>query len=202
MFWIEILATDVPTVVNGADDILRNAGGPIQIPTNRQGFGRVNVSSALEMIVGQTAPANAPAVPNAGFVDAGPDNTAFPALVYDQTADLNVIVPPRENVLVSPAVDLPHTLKVTLTWLDSPDALLQDRLAYFVRVLQPGGTATYVYGNSSNVLRPGNLSPAYFDNRNNVQQVCWEDITPGPVTIQVKYHTAVVQTRIVNNAIA
>jgi subtilisin family serine protease len=66
-------------------------------------------------------------------------------------------------------------LKVTLVWTDPPGEALQNDLDLIVRDAQ--GTE-----------RHGNMPPGLttFDRTNNVEQILWEDFTPGEATIIVR----------------
>ncbi len=70
------------------------------------------------------------------------------------------------------------TLKVTLVWTDPAGEALQNDLDLIVRAVRDSGT----------VERHGNMPPqgTGFDRTNNVEQVMWDDITPGDIRITVR----------------
>jgi hypothetical protein len=70
------------------------------------------------------------------------------------------------------------SLKVTLVWTDPPGEALQNDLDLIVQAVR----------NSASTERHGNMPPdvADFDRTNNVEQVSWDDITPGDVRITVR----------------
>lgn len=141
-------------------------------PNNASGWGRVNLASAA-IIRG--------ANPNGGFDEGGQLNQG-----QEQTVTINI--PKRHKGTKTEAigrrkksgskdVDLAMaspTLKVTLVWSDPPGATLQNDLDLIVTA-------------SSGQVRHGNVGTSKgFDRANNVEQVVWENIPPGPVTISVR----------------
>jgi serine protease AprX len=70
------------------------------------------------------------------------------------------------------------SLKVTLVWTDSPGEALQNDLDLVVQAVRDNTTTE----------RHGNMPPQVtdFDRTNNVEQIIWEGITPGDVTITVR----------------
>jgi len=69
-------------------------------------------------------------------------------------------------------------VKVTMVWTDPAGEALQNDLDLIVRVTRDGTTSER-HGNM-----PANLND--FDRNNNVEQVVWEDVTPGEVMITVR----------------
>lgn len=70
------------------------------------------------------------------------------------------------------------SLKVTLVWTDPPGEALQNDLDLIVSIVRDGAATE----------RHGNVPPdsATFDRVNNVEQVAWDGISPGDVTITVR----------------
>lgn len=70
------------------------------------------------------------------------------------------------------------SLRVTLVWTDSPGEALQNDLDLVIQSVR----------NNITTERHGNMPPGVtdFDRTNNVEQIIWEGITPGDVTITVR----------------
>jgi subtilisin family serine protease len=101
-----------------------------------------------------------PGDPNAGFTEDGP-------LEQGQENIVRVQVPATGSF---------RTLKVTLVWTDPPGAALQNDLDLVVRAV-------------NGQERHGNMGTSTgFDRTNNVEQVRWENVSPGDIDIIVRAH--------------
>jgi hypothetical protein len=131
-------------------------------PNNNSGFGRVNLAGSV-IIPGPPGSAA-----DAGFGEGGPlkqgDEDSFTITIPDG--------PPHGHGAVPAA--LGATFKMTLVWTDPPGAALQNDLDLVVRA-------------ANGDERHGNMGIGKgFDRRNNVEQIRWVNLPPGPATITIR----------------
>ena len=129
-------------------------------PNSASGWGRVNLAGSIIL------PGNNP---NGGFGDGGP-------LKQGQESTFTIKVPARKAVPASRAhtTATGPTLKITLVWTDPPGAKLQNDLDLIVKA-------------ANGVERHGNMGTGKgFDRVNNVEQVVWENVPAGNLTITIR----------------
>ena len=150
-------------LVNGAVELLGQYS-PTEAglsPNNNSGWGRVDLAGSV-ILPGPN--------PNGGFGDGGP-------LKQGGESTIVVNVPPgRQHDQADDATltGVSPTLKVTLVWSDPAGAALQNDLDLIV-----------VAANGQE--RHGNMGISKrFDRTNNVEQVVWENIPPGPAKITIR----------------
>jgi serine protease AprX len=145
-------------LINGAREIVGQYS-PSEagpVPNNDVGFGLVDLASAVIPIVGGPVAG--------GFGEGGP-------LEEGEEDIVTVEVPEEPGEADDPSAGA--VLTVTLVWTDPPGAALQNDLDLVVRA---NGTE-----------RHGNMgTSAGFDRSNNVEQVRWPNLPPGPVDIVVR----------------
>jgi hypothetical protein len=129
------------------------------VPNNNSGFGRVNLAGSI-IIPGPAA--------NGGFGQGGP-------LKQSGADSFKVNIPeaaPKGAAVPQSAGKA--TFKITLVWSDPPGAALQNDLDLIV--VAADGTE-----------RHGNMGTAGgFDRLNNVEQVWWHNMPPGPAKITIR----------------
>lgn len=126
-------------------------------PNTSSGWGRVNLAGSI-ILPG--------ANPNGGFGEGGP-------LKQGQSSTVTITIPTKKRSTGAHTAAAGYTLKVTLVWSDPPGAKLQNDLDLIVKA-------------SNGVERHGNMGTGKgFDRVNNVEQVVWESIPAGAVTITV-----------------
>ena len=128
-------------------------------PTMSSGWGRVNLAGSI-IIPGPN--------PNGGFGDGKP-------LKQGQSSTVTITIPQKRKSAGHSAhtTGTGYTLKVTLVWTDPAGAKLQNDLDLIVKA-------------SNGQVRHGNMGTGRgFDRVNNVEQVVWENIPAGNVTITV-----------------
>lgn len=134
-------------------------------------------------LAGQYVPPELPPVPNEseGFglvnlaASLAPEAGDGSVACWDEDVQLDV---GDENAHVFTLGPGATGLKVTLVWTDPPGEALQNDLDLIVSLTRNGDT----------VERHGNMPPdnGSFDRTNNVEQVLWENATPGDVEITVR----------------
>jgi hypothetical protein len=129
-------------------------------PNSSSGWGRVNLAGSI-IIPGPN--------PNGGFGDGKP-------LKQGQSSTVTITIPQKKkgaSASGAHTTGVGYTLKVTLVWTDPAGALLQNDLDLIVKA-------------SNGQVRHGNMGTGKgFDRVNNVEQVVWENIPAGAVTITV-----------------
>jgi len=125
-------------------------------PNMSSGWGRVNLAGSI-IIPGPN--------PNGGFGDQ-------PPLKQGQDGTVTITIPKKPGTGAH-TTGTGYTLKVTLVWTDPPGAKLQNDLDLIVKA-------------SNGQVRHGNMGTSKkFDRVNNVEQVVWDNIPAGTVTITV-----------------
>ncbi|KAF8447055.1 peptidase S8/S53 domain-containing protein [Terfezia claveryi] len=148
-------------LINGADTLLDHCGVPL--PMREQGFGRVNMRNSLPRPEGADYPLWH------GYVDYG---TGPEELGLTMGGDTNTWVKGLNIPVPGPlAVGQRRRFKVTLVYTDLPGQILQNRLLL-----------TLVHHGEQ---RHGNIFEGVM-RFNNVQQVVWDDIPAGDVTLRVE----------------
>jgi len=148
-------------LINGAVDIAgqyspTEAAG---VPNTDEGFGRVDLAGSV-ILPGDE--------PDAGFVTGGPLDEGG-----EDTVTIAIPEVPAGDGGIAP-VAAGATLKVTLVWTDPPGAALQNDLDLIVRA-------------SDGSERHGNVRVGDgFDRLNNVEQVWWRNMPPGPAEVVVR----------------
>ncbi|KAF3914308.1 hypothetical protein AA313_de0200076 [Arthrobotrys entomopaga] len=197
-------------LVNGAIDIMREPDQPPQIPNNTQGFGRVNIQGSLHMIIVGTSTDSASSVtqlPHAGFFDVTDKHAAYKPISSGAKQHFPPLNIPGPSPLLTTISDttsgsqespesplISSSLKVTLTWYDAPNMLLQDRLGLAVNA----GNGERRHGNKGD--KDMKDTPDDFDTVNNVQLVVWENVPSGELKFEVT--CAALPGRKVNYALA
>jgi serine protease AprX len=126
-------------------------------PNMSSGWGRVNLAGSI-ILPGPN--------PNGGFGEGGP-------LKQGQSSTVTITIPPKKKTSGAHTTGTGPTLKVTLVWTDPPGAKLQNDLDLIVTA-------------SNGQVRHGNMGTGKgFDRVNNVEQVVWDNIPTGTVTITV-----------------
>lgn len=167
-------------LVAGAAAVLRQHLRNNGTPRPSAALMKALLINGADDIAGQYVPSEAPAVPNnaEGFgrvnllrTIARDDNERLVFHDEEQALDTGE----EQQFTLNPVASARH-LKVTLVWTDPPGAALQNDLDLIVRI---GGLECH-----------GNHPPgvASFDRSNNVEQVEWQGIPPGPVRIVVRAH--------------
>ncbi|HWI74798.1 MAG TPA: S8 family serine peptidase [Baekduia sp.] len=133
-------------------------------PNSASGWGRVDLAGSV-IIPGPD--------PNSGFGEDGPLGQGESNTV---TVDIPERKPDRDEDDAFARGAAGVTLKVTLVWSDPPGAALQNDLDLIVRAAD----GSERHGNAGATKR--------FDRVNNVEQVLWHDIPPGPAEIIVRAH--------------
>jgi len=131
-------------------------------PNNNSGFGRVNLAGSVII------PGPPGSGADAGFGEGGP-------LKQGGEDTFTVVIPksPAHEHGAAPAA-LGATFKMTLVWTDPAGAALQNDLDLVVRA-------------ANGDERHGNMGTGKgFDRRNNVEQVHWLNMPPGPAAITVR----------------
>lgn len=152
-------------LINGAD-ALAGQYNPTEAgtsPNSHSGWGRVNLAGSVVL---PGAPADA------GFGEGGPLDQG-----QEETIDIEIpeSAPGKERASTEPELTAPgSTFKITLVWSDPPGAQLQNDLDLIV-VAADGSER---HGNVTGTER--------FDRVNNVEQVVWTNMPPGPATITVR----------------
>lgn len=185
--WLTTGLDQCRKVVNGAIDIMRESNQPPQIPDYVQGFGRVNLQGSCHMVLVCTSPEskdNAAELPHAGFIDVTDSHPTYKPVADGTTQSFPPlsVAPTAEGSPDAPA--LGSSLKVTLTWYDTPGPSLQDRLGLAVVA-----TATGERRHGNQGTKDMRDSPGVFDEVNNVQLVVWEDAPPGQLKFEVTCRT-------------
>lgn len=139
------------------------------------------INGAVEL-AGQYSPSEAGASPNndSGF---GRVDLAGSVVVPGTDAGFEQGRPLKQGEEHTATIRVPRSatgggasLKATLVWTDPPGAALQNDLDLIVR-------------SSDGSERHGNMGTSEgFDRSNNVEQVVWDDLPPGEVTITVRAH--------------
>ncbi len=125
-------------------------------PNMSSGWGRVNLAGSI-IIPGPN--------PNGGCGDQ-------PPLKQGQDGTVTITIP-KKPASGAHTTGTGYTLKVTLVWTDPPGAKLQNDLDLIVKA-------------SNGQVRNGNMGTSKkFDRVNNVEQVVWDNIPAGTVTITV-----------------
>ena len=142
---------------------IREAGAS---PNNNSGFGLVNLANSV-IIPGPDV--------DGGFGVGGPLNQS-----ESDTFEVNIPEAPPNSGERHPdaahTMSLTPTYKITLVWTDRQGKVLQNDLDLIV--IASDGTERH--GNSG--------TSSNFDRLNNVEQVKWTNIPPGPVKIVVNAH--------------
>jgi serine protease AprX len=126
-------------------------------PNVSSGWGRVDLAGSI-ILPGPN--------PTGGFGDGGP-------LKQGQSSTVTITIPPIKKVSTAHTARTGSTLKVTLVWTDPAGAKLQNDLDLIVTA-------------SNGQVRHGNMGTGKgFDRVNNVEQVVWNNIPVGTVTITV-----------------
>ncbi|MEJ7787571.1 MAG: S8 family serine peptidase [Solirubrobacteraceae bacterium] len=130
-------------------------------PNNNSGWGRVDLAGSV-ILPGDE--------PNGGFGEGGP-------LEQGEEYGFTVDIPerrPQGRLGVAPA-GIGVTFKITVVWSDPPGAALQNDLNLIVRA-------------SNGEERHGNMPAGSdgFDRENNVEQILWDAMPPGPADIVVR----------------
>jgi hypothetical protein len=134
-------------------------------PNSNSGWGRVDLAGSV-IIPGPN--------PNGGFGDGGP-------LKQGQSDTIEIDIPegpPKHQGGAHDADVAPTaagaTFKITLVWTDPPGAALQNDLDLIVRA-------------ANGAERHGNMGTSKrFDRTNNVEQVLWLNMPPGPAKITIR----------------
>jgi serine protease AprX len=130
-------------------------------PNNNSGWGRVDLAGSV-IIPGDE--------PDAGFGEGGPldqgEEDGFTVEIPERVSEGRSGVAPTGAGV---------TFKITLVWSDPPGAALQNDLDLIVRA-------------SNGEERHGNMPAGSggFDRDNNVEQILWEGMPPGPAKIVVR----------------
>ena len=134
-------------------------------PNNNSGWGRVDLAGAV-IIPGPD--------PDGGFGDGGPLKQG-----QSDTIDIDIPEGPPKHQGVAEDEDVAPTavgatFKITLVWSDPPGAALQNDLDLIVRA-------------ANGAERHGNMGTSKkFDRTNNVEQVLWTNMPPGPAKITIR----------------
>lgn len=129
------------------------------VPNNNSGFGRVDLAGSI-IIPGPAA--------NGGFSDGGP-------LKQGNSDTFTVTIPDgAPKGAAAPQGAGQATFKITLVWTDPPGAALQNDLDLIV----VAADGTERHGNTG--------SSTGFDRSNNVEQIWWRNMPPGPAKITVR----------------
>jgi hypothetical protein len=134
-------------------------------PNNTSGWGRVDLAGSV-IIPGPD--------PNGGFGDGGPLKQG-----QSDTIDIDVPEGPPKHRGAAGAENVAPTavgarFKITLVWSDPPGEALQNDLDLIVRA-------------SNGAERHGNMGTSKkFDRSNNVEQVLWTNMPPGPAKITIR----------------
>jgi len=154
-------------LINGAVEVVGqyspSEAGPS--PNNNSGFGRVNLANSI-ILPGPN--------PNGGFGEGGPLRQGA-----EDTITIDIPEQPpdqhsRTRLAGVGTMGLGATFKITLVWSDPAGSMLQNDLDLIV-----------ISANGSE--RHGNMGTSSgFDRVNNVEQVLWTSMPPGPATIVIR----------------
>lgn len=131
-------------------------------PNNNSGWGRVDLAGSV-IIPGPGA--------NAGFGDRGPLQEGEEDVIPIEIPE----APPHEDASSGVRIAAAGaTFKITLVWTDPPGAALQNDLDLIVRA-------------ANGQERHGNAGTSEnFDRQNNVEQVLWAAMPPGPAEVVIR----------------
>ncbi|KAJ4287283.1 hypothetical protein N0V90_012681 [Kalmusia sp. IMI 367209] len=173
-------------LINGAMDILGATNAPVTgNPQELQGFGRVNMGGTMHAVLDDRI--DDKKTKTGGFFDVtGVKDPKKPMDVVGngETQSFTLAVPKPKNMFLDQGGETSSsTLKVTMTWMDTPGKDLVDKLGLSVTAK---GERRHGNKGSANM----SATPKAYDDINNVQQVIWENVPEGDVHVAVEcYHT-------------